>query len=33
MKAKTVKVRGEIKWVADGRINGKRKRMFFKTKP
>ena len=33
MKAKQVKVRNETQWCADGRINGKRKRMFFKTKP
>ncbi len=29
MKVKQIKQRGELVWLVDGKINGKRKRMFF----
>jgi hypothetical protein len=32
MKVKQYKVRGEDRWCVDGKINGKRKRIFFDTK-
>ena len=32
MKVKQHKVRGEDQWCVDGKVNGKRKRMFFATK-
>lgn len=32
MKVKQITQRGELKWIADGKINNKRKRMFFDTK-
>ena len=31
MKVKQIKQRGEQVWLVDGRINGKRKRMFFES--
>ena len=31
MKVKQIKQRGELVWLVDGTINGKRKRMFFAT--
>jgi len=31
MKVKQIKQRGELVWLVDGRVNGKRKRMFFDT--
>ncbi len=33
MKVKQIKQRGELVWLVDGKINGKRTRMFFATKP
>ena len=33
MKVKQIKQRGELVWLVDGRVNGKRQRMFFDTKP
>jgi len=33
MKVKQIKQRGEPVWLVDGKIDGKRKRMFFGTKP
>jgi integrase len=33
MKVKKITKRGEEVWLVDGKINGKRKRMFFDTKP
>ena len=33
MKVKQIKQRGEPVWLVDGRVNGKRQRMFFDTKP
>ena len=33
MKVKQIKQRGEPVWLVDGKIDGKRKRMFFDTKP
>ncbi len=33
MKVKQIKQRGEPVWLVDGKINGKRQRMFFDTKP
>jgi hypothetical protein len=33
MKVKQIKQRGELVWLVDGKINGKRQRMFFDTKP
>ena len=33
MKVKQIKQRGEPVWLGDGKINGKRQRMFFDTKP
>jgi len=32
MRVKQYKVRGEDRWCVDGKVNGKRKRMFFDTK-
>ena len=31
MKVKKITKRGEQVWLVDGRINGKRKRMFFES--
>jgi hypothetical protein len=31
MKVKQIKQRGELVWLVDGKINGKRKRMFFES--
>ena len=33
MKVKQIKQRGEPVWLVDGKVNGKRQRMFFDTKP
>ncbi len=33
MKVKQFKQRGEQVWLVDGKINGKRKRMFFESEP
>jgi len=33
MKVKKITKRGEEVWLVDGKINGKRKRMFFETEP
>ena len=33
MKVKQIKQRGELVWLVDGTINGKRKRMFFESEP
>ena len=33
MKVKQVTKRGEQRWLVDGKITGKRQRMFFDTKP
>jgi integrase len=33
MKVKQIKQRGEPVWLVDGKINGKRKRMFFESEP
>ena len=33
MKVKQIKQRGEQVWLVDGKINGKRKRMFFESEP
>ena len=33
MKVKQITKRGEQRWVVYGKINGKRQRMFFDTKP
>ena len=31
MKVKQITQRGELVWLVDGKINGKRKRMFFES--